>query len=406
MTILNDFKALRSSVLADTQTELSSHAETEARLRGDSLGGASSPCEVRTLLKKIPYLRDDTESRPKPCWLKRASAQQMAIGTAGIINQNWANALREMIAGDGYVDYYIETTNYGENIPIEPADADVIRRVANVFDLASGLRLRETQDINGADVLFTQVDSQFFDNPIDEGTLGYAELVIDELGNYFDIVYVDNEATYTINNLPDNIVIQHEWAHAVGLSHPYGDGFNPNFTLDDTIMSYNPPTGGTAGLKDSDLAAIRFLWGEAGTNYDALSTSSSTISSIDNVIKGSNEKDKLKGTNGNDKIIGKGGADKIFGEGGDDLIDPGEWRKGDGPDKIYGGSGADIFVINDDCWVNIKDFNVIEDRLDISGLSGGLDWEIEGNRTYIWRNDGDEVARISGAVDLSQANII
>lgn len=334
----------------------------------------------------------------------------MAIATAGIINQNWANALREMIAGDGYVDYYIETRNVGGNIAIDSADAEYVRVNARYIDSLTGLRFRETQNDNAADILFTQVDAQFFDNPIGEVILGYAELLTDEHRSYFDIVYLDNEAA--AGN--DNLTIAHEFGHALGLGHPYGDGFNLNFDMNDTIMSYNPPPGGTAGLKDSDLAALRFLWGEAGTNYDALntssgtapSTSSSTISSIDNAIKGSNDKDKLKGTNDNDKIIGKGGADKIFGNGGDDLIDPGEWKKGDGPDKIHGGSGADIFVINDDCWVKIKDFNVIEDQLDISGLSGSLDWEIEGNRTYIWRNDGDEVARISGAVDLSQANII
>ena len=124
------------------------------------------------------------------------------------------------------------------------------------------------------------------------------------------------------------------------------------------------------------------------------------------VIKGTNDRDKLKGTNGNDTIIGKGGGDKILGKGGDDIIDSGEWNKGDKIDKIKGGSGADAFIIKDDYWGYIKDFNVFEDKLDVSGLSGGLDWDIQGNKTYIWGVDGDEVARIAGAIDLSQANII
>ena len=328
----------------------------------------------------------------------------MAIATAGIIDQEWAAALREMIAGDGYVDYYIETTNTGENIPIELVDAEFIRDSAKYIDSITGLRFRESQDINSADILFTQVDAQFFDNPIDKGTLtlGYAEIVTDELRSYFDIVYLDDESPRG----NDNVIILHEIGHALGLAHPYGDGFNSNFTSDDTIMSYNPAPSGSVNWRESDIAALKNLWGEAGTNYDALNTSSSTTSSIENVIKGSNEKDKLKGTNGNDIIIGKGGPDKILGRGGDDTINSGTWEKGGNPDKIKGGPGADTFIIKENYWAYVKDFNVIEDKLDVSGLRGDLDWDIEGNRTYIWGNNGDEVARISGAVDLSQANII
>ena len=329
----------------------------------------------------------------------------MAIATAGIIDQEWANVLREMISKDKYVDYYIETNNIGGNIPIDLNDAGVIRNHMAYIDSITGLRFRETSDSNTGDILFNQVDSQFFDNPIDEGTLGYTAILNDDQGNFFEIVYVDNEAT--AGN--DNITIFHEIGHALGLDHPYGDGFNPNFNRDDTIMSYNPAASGSAKSKtSSDIAALQFLWGVAGTNYDALNTSSSTTSSIENVIKGSNEKDKLKGTNGNDKIIGKGGADKIFGNGGDDLIDPGEWEKGGAPDKIYGGPGADTFVLSDNYWAVLKDFNVIEDRLDVSGLSGGLNWRIgaDGYLTFIEDGSGDEVAFINGAVDLSQANII
>lgn len=140
------------------------------------------------------------------------------------------------------------------------------------------------------------------------------------------------------------------------------------------------------------------------TKYHSPASSSPTKKG--EVIKGTNDRDKLKGTNGNDTIIGKGGPDKILGRGGDDIIDSGYWEKGDKPDKIKGGSGADTFIIKEQYWAYIKDFNVFEDKLDISGLSGGLDWDIQGNKTYIWGVDGDEVARIAGAIDLSQANII
>ena len=121
-----------------------------------------------------------------------------------------------MIAGDHYVDYYIETINYGNNIPIDSADAEAIRGDLVFIDSITGLKFRETQNINAGDIIFTQVDDQFFDNPIDEGTLGYTALLTDEYGSYFDIVYSDNENTWPY----DNITIWHEIGHALGLDHP------------------------------------------------------------------------------------------------------------------------------------------------------------------------------------------
>jgi Ca2+-binding RTX toxin-like protein len=124
-----------------------------------------------------------------------------------------------------------------------------------------------------------------------------------------------------------------------------------------------------------------------------------------NKIKGSRKNDRLNGTNGADQILGKGGNDIINGKNGDDLIDPGKWTTGKF-DKIKGGKGSDTFVIKDGYWAFMTDFKVFEDKLDISGLSQGMDWEINGRKTYIYGDDGYEVARFKGKVDLSGANII
>lgn len=193
----------------------------------------------------------------------------MPIATEGIIDREWANLLKSWIDGDRHVDYYIERRNTGINIPIEQDDSDWINNSFAYLDSITGLRIRETFDPNDADIFFTQVDAQFFDNPIDEGTLGYTELVTNDLRDYFDIVYVDDE-TNDWETANDGVTINHETAHALGLAHPYGDGFNSNFTTDDTIMSYNiPTTGGLVGYTESDIRAFKHLWGEAGTNYDA-----------------------------------------------------------------------------------------------------------------------------------------
>ena len=124
-----------------------------------------------------------------------------------------------------------------------------------------------------------------------------------------------------------------------------------------------------------------------------------------NEIIGSASKDKLKGTASADKITGLGGNDVINGKQGDDFIDPGIWTTGKF-DKVKGGSGSDTFVIKDGYWAFIKDFNVIEDKLDVSGLSEGFNWDNVGNKTYIWGDNGYAVARFKGSVDLSRANLV
>ena len=126
---------------------------------------------------------------------------------------------------------------------------------------------------------------------------------------------------------------------------------------------------------------------------------------IYNEIIGTKKKDKLKGTKFDDLIEGKGGSDKINGKKGDDLIDPGEWTKGKF-DKVKGGPGEDTFVIKDGYWAFIKDFKLVDDSLDINGLRMGLDWSIDGKKTYIYGSDGQEVARFKGKIDLSEAELV
>ena len=63
-------------------------------------------------------------------------------------------------------------------------------------------------------------------------------------------------------------------------------------------------------------------------------------------------------------------------------------------------------MLKDGYWAFIKDFKLIDDKLDINGLSQGLDWSIDGKKTYVFGNDGQEVARFKGKIDLSEAELI
>ena len=64
------------------------------------------------------------------------------------------------------------------------------------------------------------------------------------------------------------------------------------------------------------------------------------------------------------------------------------------------------FAIEDQHRLFIKDFNVIEDELKISGLNENFNYDTKSKNTYIFDDDGDVVAKIKGVLDLSEVNII
>ena len=120
------------------------------------------------------------------------------------------------------------------------------------------------------------------------------------------------------------------------------------------------------------------------------------------LLEGTNRRDKLTGTKFDDEIYGFGGNDKINGKKGDDLIDAGLGMK----NKVKGGGGSDIFVLNSDAKVIIKDFDVFNDFLSLDGVTGETSQQQRGNNFLVLDNDSDVIAKLSGQFDSSQINFI
>lgn len=121
-------------------------------------------------------------------------------------------------------------------------------------------------------------------------------------------------------------VLVHELAHALGLTHPQGDGMNAAFPNAATIMSgwKEPWQIYRTWLSPLDIANLQAVHGPGDP------------------ITGTGGPDRLNGTAGPDVITGGGGTDRLRGRGGEDLL--------------YGGGGRDQFVIEPGGVALVDDF--------------------------------------------------
>tara|TARA_Y100001968_G_scaffold234900_1_gene218024 strand:+ start:1897 stop:3075 length:1179 start_codon:yes stop_codon:yes gene_type:complete len=138
-----------------------------------------------------------------------------------------------------------------------------IRSVFNSIDEILDIDFNEIPTNNGSklDIYSVSLASTFTENVV-----GQAIYQDSQYGAWYDILWKDSDNKNSINKYDKNTII-HEIGHALGLSHPKNNPFNPKWDTDDTVMSYNRGSQDKGDwFSSTDLDALINIWGRENDN--------------------------------------------------------------------------------------------------------------------------------------------
>ncbi|WP_063402769.1 DUF4214 domain-containing protein [Prochlorococcus marinus] len=186
---------------------------------------------------------------------------------------------------DKVIDLDFERVGYHDYRGVEE-DEDQLSELKNYYDDSSIVNCDIVSDID-----IYSVDTKYsneYEHNWARRDIGEAlSLGRDWDEPWWDILWRNTNPNEKLNSI-DKSTIVHEIGHALGLSHPNGDGLDPNFTSADTIMSYRHPMGteyGSSkegwpiGFSDLDLKTLKKLW---GAEDDITVDNQTIINEIDN----------------------------------------------------------------------------------------------------------------------------
>tara|TARA_Y100001968_G_scaffold300640_1_gene312220 strand:- start:24050 stop:25231 length:1182 start_codon:yes stop_codon:yes gene_type:complete len=135
----------------------------------------------------------------------------------------------------------------------------LFREIDKIIDLD----FEEVNSNNGSDIDIYSVKNV---SSWGEDIVGEAIPQIVKEGAWWDIIWLDNTGKQKVNKNELNTIV-HEIGHALGLSHPFEDPFNPLWDTSDSVMSYNiSENGWNTWFSDTDLLALISIWGRENDN--------------------------------------------------------------------------------------------------------------------------------------------
>ena len=158
-----------------------------------------------------------------------------------------------------------------------------------------------------------------------------------------------------------------------GFNETFGPAFEQSFDLDATTIEVFDDTFNLGGFNQEQISfQIEVIEQPVTPDNDIIGTDGDDGT---NLLRGTDDGERIFGLDGDDRMRGRGGNDEMFGGPGNDRM-----RGDDGDDTLIGGPGNDVLFGNDgsDTFVlavgegtdTIRDFEL--DENDKIGLAGGL----------------------------------